>query len=133
MGYDMNMGNYSLCGIFHDATRSGFWLISLFTIHSTTQCSTLYNSVNPVITDRPLSRPSLAPPLPLSPLFAPVTPTEMREQPYYASYAPGRLLIHGVVTSKYFDLAIAAVIGLNVVTMAMEYYKMPPVRPETGP
>jgi voltage-dependent calcium channel T type alpha-1G len=32
-----------------------------------------------------------------------------------------------VVTSKYFDLAIAAVIGLNVVTMAMEFYLMPPV------
>ena len=54
-------------------------------------------------------------------------PAEMREQPYYASYAPGRLVIHSIVTSKYFDLAIAAVIGLNVVTMAMEYYKMPPV------
>ena len=56
----------------------------------------------------------------------------MREQPYYASYTPGRLLIHGIVTSKYFDLAIAAVIGLNVVTMAMEYYKMPPVRSWDG-
>lgn len=33
--------------------------------------------------------------------------------------------MHNVVTSKYFDLAIAAVIGLNVVTMALEYYMMP--------
>ncbi|CAG7815878.1 unnamed protein product, partial [Allacma fusca] len=33
--------------------------------------------------------------------------------------------IHGLVTSKYFDLAIAGVIGLNVVTMAMEFYMMP--------
>lgn len=51
----------------------------------------------------------------------------MRERPYYARYGSARLLVHGVVTSKYFDLAIAAVIGLNVVTMAMEYYKMPQV------
>jgi len=36
--------------------------------------------------------------------------------------------IHGLVTSKYFDLAIAGIIGLNVVTMAMEFYMMPDVR-----
>ena len=36
-------------------------------------------------------------------------------------------MIHNTVTSKYFDLAIAGVIGLNVVTMAMEFYMMPPV------
>ncbi|RZC35961.1 voltage-dependent T-type calcium channel subunit alpha-1G, partial [Asbolus verrucosus] len=50
---------------------------------------------------------------------------EMNEPPYYINYAPWRLFIHNVVTSKYFDLAIAAVIGLNVVTMATESYKMP--------
>lgn len=33
--------------------------------------------------------------------------------------------MHGIVTSKYFDLAIAAVIGVNVVSMAMEFYMMP--------
>ncbi|EDV92308.1 GH24843 [Drosophila grimshawi] len=49
----------------------------------------------------------------------------MHEPPYYTNYSPTRLFVHNVVTSKYFDLAIAAVIGLNVVTMAMEYYKMP--------
>jgi hypothetical protein len=49
----------------------------------------------------------------------------MNEPPYYINYAPWRLFIHNVVTSKYFDLAIAAVIGLNVVTMAIESYKMP--------
>ena len=54
--------------------------------------------------------------------------TEMRRPPYYTNYSRSRLLIHNVVTSKYFDLAIAAVIGLNVVTMAMEFYLMPPVR-----
>ncbi|KAK7070794.1 Voltage-dependent T-type calcium channel subunit alpha-1G [Halocaridina rubra] len=50
---------------------------------------------------------------------------EMREPPYYSQYSKARLFIHNIVTSKYFDLAIAAVIGLNVVTMAMEFYKMP--------
>ncbi|ALC48765.1 Ca-alpha1T [Drosophila busckii] len=49
----------------------------------------------------------------------------MHEPPYYTNYSPTRMFVHNVVTSKYFDLAIAAVIGLNVVTMAMEYYKMP--------
>ena len=36
-------------------------------------------------------------------------------------------LIVQIVTSKYFDLAISAVIGLNVITMAMEFYMMPKV------
>ncbi|XP_058837307.1 voltage-dependent T-type calcium channel subunit alpha-1G isoform X2 [Topomyia yanbarensis] len=49
----------------------------------------------------------------------------MHEPPYYTNYSPLRMFVHNVVTSKYFDLAIAAVIGLNVVTMAMEYYMMP--------
>lgn len=51
----------------------------------------------------------------------------LREPPYYAGYGKTRLLVHNVVTSKYFDLAIAAVIGLNVITMAMEFYMMPKV------
>ncbi|XP_049799603.1 voltage-dependent T-type calcium channel subunit alpha-1G [Schistocerca nitens] len=50
---------------------------------------------------------------------------KMHEPPYYTNYTHSRLMIHNVVTSKYFDLAIAAVIGLNVVTMALEFYKMP--------
>lgn len=49
----------------------------------------------------------------------------MHKPPYYTNYSPLRLFVHSVVTSKYFDLAIAAVIGLNVVTMALEYYRMP--------
>lgn len=49
----------------------------------------------------------------------------MHEPPYYTNYSPLRLFVHNVVTSKYFDLAIAAVIGLNVITMALEYYMMP--------
>ncbi|KAK9301586.1 hypothetical protein QLX08_006035 [Tetragonisca angustula] len=50
---------------------------------------------------------------------------KMHEPPYYTNYSKSRLFVHNVVTSKYFDLAIAAVIGLNVVTMAMEFYMMP--------
>ena len=42
-------------------------------------------------------------------------------------YSSARLVIHKMVTSKYFDLAISAVIGLNVITMAMEFYMMPDV------
>ena len=48
--------------------------------------------------------------------------------PYWSNYGKWRLRVHGLVTSKYFDLAIAGVIGLNVVTMAMEFYMMPEVR-----
>ncbi|KAI1724609.1 ion transport protein [Ditylenchus destructor] len=41
--------------------------------------------------------------------------------PYWHGYGPNRLAVHSIVTSKYFDLAIAAVIGIN----AMEFYMMP--------
>ncbi|RVE51646.1 hypothetical protein evm_003778, partial [Chilo suppressalis] len=51
---------------------------------------------------------------------------KMHQRPYYSDYCQTRLFVHNVVTSKYFDLAIAGVIGLNVVTMAIEYYRMPP-------
>ncbi|XP_067128742.1 voltage-dependent T-type calcium channel subunit alpha-1G-like isoform X2 [Centruroides vittatus] len=50
---------------------------------------------------------------------------KLMEPPYYINYSKPRLFTHSIVTSKYFDLAIAAVIGLNVVTMAMEFYMMP--------
>ncbi|XP_022256274.1 voltage-dependent T-type calcium channel subunit alpha-1G-like [Limulus polyphemus] len=50
---------------------------------------------------------------------------KMREPPYYINFSKPRLFTHNIITSKYFDLAIAAVIGLNVVTMAMEFYMMP--------
>ena len=53
--------------------------------------------------------------------------SEMLEPPYYINYSPTRATVHSVVTSKYFDLAISAVIGLNVITMAMEFYMMPNV------
>ncbi|KFD65588.1 hypothetical protein M514_09876 [Trichuris suis] len=45
--------------------------------------------------------------------------------PYWYHYGPTRLYIHSIVTSKYFDLAISAVIGVNVITMAMEFHMMP--------
>ena len=50
----------------------------------------------------------------------------MMERPYYIDFGTFRLITHKLVTSKYFDLAISAVIGLNVITMAMEFYMMPP-------
>lgn len=52
---------------------------------------------------------------------------EMHAVPYWSEYSKTRLLLHTVTSSKYFDLAIAGVIGINVVTMAMEYYMMPRV------
>jgi hypothetical protein len=55
----------------------------------------------------------------------------MREPPYWRDYPAWRVRIHGLCTSKYFDLAIAGVIGLNVVTMAMEFYMMPDVSHKT--
>ena len=51
----------------------------------------------------------------------------MMERPYYIDFGTFRLVIHKLVTSKYFDLGISAVIGLNVITMAMEFYMMPDV------
>jgi voltage-dependent calcium channel T type alpha-1G len=51
----------------------------------------------------------------------------MREIPYYAHFSPWRRRLHDICSSKYFDLIIAAVIGLNVVTMSLEFYLMPPV------
>jgi voltage-dependent calcium channel T type alpha-1G len=51
----------------------------------------------------------------------------MQEIPYWSGYSKARLLLHTITSSKYFDLAIAGVIGVNVITMAMEYYMMPKV------
>jgi len=51
----------------------------------------------------------------------------MREVPYYAHFSPWRRRLHDICNSKYFDLIIAAVIGLNVVTMSLEFYLMPPI------
>ena len=51
----------------------------------------------------------------------------MKEIPYYANYSPIRRFLHDICNSKYFDLIIAGVIGLNVVTMSLEFYMMPQV------
>ncbi|CAF0780786.1 unnamed protein product [Rotaria sp. Silwood1] len=51
----------------------------------------------------------------------------MHEIPYYAHFSPWRRRLHDICNSKYFDLIIAAVIGLNVVTMSLEFYLMPPI------
>ncbi|XP_027195936.2 ca[2+]-channel protein alpha[[1]] subunit T isoform X1 [Dermatophagoides pteronyssinus] len=50
---------------------------------------------------------------------------KMREPPYFIGYGKIRLNIHRIVTGKYFDLIIALVIGLNVITMSLEHYMMP--------
>ncbi|XP_071247574.1 LOW QUALITY PROTEIN: voltage-dependent T-type calcium channel subunit alpha-1G-like [Salvelinus alpinus] len=48
-----------------------------------------------------------------------------QSKPYYTDYSPTRLLIHNMCTSQYLDLFITVVIGLNVITMAMEHYQQP--------
>jgi len=47
--------------------------------------------------------------------------------PYWSSYSKPRLIIHVIVSSKYFDLCISGIIGLNVITMALEFHMMPTV------
>ncbi|XP_033894904.3 voltage-dependent T-type calcium channel subunit alpha-1G isoform X4 [Acipenser ruthenus] len=56
--------------------------------------------------------------------------TEAQCKPYYSDYSPSRLLIHKMCTSHYLDLFITVVIGLNVITMAMEHYQQPKVLDE---
>ncbi|XP_077044310.1 voltage-dependent T-type calcium channel subunit alpha-1G isoform X25 [Agelaius phoeniceus] len=51
-------------------------------------------------------------------------------KPYYSDYSHFRLLIHQMCTSHYLDLFITGVIGLNVITMAMEHYQQPKVLDE---
>lgn len=52
---------------------------------------------------------------------------EMKEIPYYANYSKIRRYLHDICNNKYFDLVIAGVIGLNVVSMSLEFYMMPKV------
>nr|XP_055176708.1 voltage-dependent T-type calcium channel subunit alpha-1G isoform X11 [Nyctereutes procyonoides] len=51
-------------------------------------------------------------------------------KPYYSDYSRFRLLVHHLCTSHYLDLFITGVIGLNVVTMAMEHYQQPQILDE---
>jgi len=53
---------------------------------------------------------------------------ELLRPPYWSLYSKPRLYLHAIVTSKYFDVAISVVIGVNVITMAIEHYQMPKVR-----
>ncbi|XP_035260955.1 voltage-dependent T-type calcium channel subunit alpha-1G isoform X6 [Anguilla anguilla] len=55
---------------------------------------------------------------------------EAQCKPYYSDYSPTRLFIHKMCTSHYLDLFITVVIGLNVITMAMEHYQQPKVLDE---
>lgn len=57
----------------------------------------------------------------------PPAPPEAQCKPYYSDYSRFRLLVHHLCTSHYLDLFITGVIGLNVVTMAMEHYQQPQV------
>lgn len=61
-------------------------------------------------------------------LLSPLLPPEAQCKPYYSDYSRFRLLVHHLCTSHYLDLFITGVIGLNVVTMAMEHYQQPQVR-----
>lgn len=56
-----------------------------------------------------------------------LAPPEAQCKPYYSDYSRFRLLVHNFCTSHYLDLFITGVIGLNVVTMAMEHYQQPQV------
>ena len=50
---------------------------------------------------------------------------EAMRTPYHTNYGPMRLFVHNLVMSAYFDLAIAVVIIINVITMSIEHYDMP--------
>ncbi|NXI19063.1 CAC1G protein, partial [Irena cyanogastra] len=66
-----------------------------------------------------------------NPLICCLLPTaEAQCKPYYSDYSRFRLLIHQMCTSHYLDLFITGVIGLNVITMAMEHYQQPKVLDE---
>ena len=47
------------------------------------------------------------------------------DQATYSQYPPWRQRLYDLCINKYFDLAIAAVIVINVATMSLEYYQMP--------
>lgn len=47
------------------------------------------------------------------------------ELPYYESFSKHRMMIHNMVMHRYFDLGVALIIFLNVITMALEHYMMP--------
>ncbi|CAF1073726.1 unnamed protein product [Adineta steineri] len=50
--------------------------------------------------------------------------------PYYANFSTVRKNLHDLFINKYFDLFIAIIIILNIITMSVEYYSMPPALAE---
>jgi hypothetical protein len=54
------------------------------------------------------------------------TSEQFEEEEALSEHFPApRRFIHRICTHGYFDLAIAAIIGLNVVCMALEHYEQP--------
>lgn len=51
----------------------------------------------------------------------------MMEIPFYVSYSKTRRFIYKICSNKYFDLCISGIIGLNVITMSLEFFGMPKV------
>ncbi|KAL3320305.1 hypothetical protein Ciccas_001020 [Cichlidogyrus casuarinus] len=49
----------------------------------------------------------------------------MNQDPYWKNFPLWKVRILKVVTNKFFDLVIAAIIGINIIFMATEYHKMP--------
>ncbi|XP_078690548.1 voltage-dependent T-type calcium channel subunit alpha-1G-like isoform X9 [Branchiostoma floridae x Branchiostoma belcheri] len=43
---------------------------------------------------------------------------------FYMRYSRPRRLVYDMITNKYFDLCIAAIIGVNVISMAIEHHDM---------
>jgi len=47
---------------------------------------------------------------------------------FYENYGPVRRKIYNISTNKYFELGVSAIIGINIITMALEHYDQPDVR-----
>ncbi|KAK7823215.1 hypothetical protein U0070_027422, partial [Myodes glareolus] len=92
------------------------------------------NSLSLTSTHHPSEPPHPAPDLMLDDVIASGSSasaaSEAQSKPYYSDYSRFRLLVHHLCTSHYLDLFITGVIGLNVVTMAMEHYQQPQILDE---
>ena len=98
-------------------------LAVLFDLMTTRLNKRYYYSFLFIILDRILKFPAL---------FADAD-VVLRQPAYWCNYSKPRMILHSFVSSKYFDLANAGVIGLNVIMMALEYYLMPWVSTRDGP
>lgn len=52
----------------------------------------------------------------------------MSDFPYYDNFPLWRKYLHKICINKYFDLIIALIIGLNIITMSLEHYQMSSVK-----